>query len=250
AMVISLANDLQGVFRSTDLGATWTSMGTPALDIFAQKQGWIHGAIAVDPTDPNVVFLSGDGTVINNNKTAEIGTVVRGDASLKQPWTSVVDAGANNTAPHADSRAMVFDNGNLLEACDGGIYRLVNPNTPATRVWSSASGNLGTAEFHSVAYDPVSHVIIGGLQDNGYVVQSAPGSPTWSEFMSGDGGVVAVDSDQAAHPGTSIRYSSIQFFGDRQGVHPRTNPDNIEFFGSFSRQTVDANKVAGPAVPI
>src|SRR5262249_45584309 len=69
-------------------------------------------------------------------------------------------------------------------------------------------------------------------------------------FMSGDGGVVAVDSDQAAHPGTSIRYSSIQFFGDRQGVHPRTNPDNIEFFGSFSRQTVDANKVAGPAVPI
>jgi hypothetical protein len=250
AMVISGAGNLQGVFRSTDLGATWTSMGTPALDIFASKEGSIFGAIAADPTDPNVVFLSGDGIVINNNKTVDIGTVVRGDASLKQPWTSVVDVGANNTAPHPDSRAMVFDNGDLLEASDGGIYRLANPETPATRVWNSASGNLATAEFHSVAYDPVSHVLIGGLQDNGYVVQAAPGNPTWSEFMSGDGGVVAVDSDQAAHPGTSIRYSSIQFFGNTQGLHPKDNPQDIEYLGSFSRQTFDANNVGGTAVPI
>src|SRR5262249_28858270 len=155
---------------------------------------------------------------------------------------------ANGTAPHPDSRAMVFDNGNLLEACDGGIYRLVNPDTPATRVWTFASGNMGTAEFHSIAYDPVSHVLIGGLQDNGYVGQSAPGNSTWNELLSGDGGVVAVDSDQAAHPGTSIRYSSIQFFG--YSKQQTSDSDKIEYLGSFNRQTFDANNVAGPAVRI
>jgi photosystem II stability/assembly factor-like uncharacterized protein len=249
AMILSPSADLQGVFRSDDLGSTWTSMGTPSQNIFGQGPLYRRAMVA-DPTDPNVVLLAGEGISVPNNNLVktEPGTVVRGDASLKQPWTSVVDDGANGTAPHPDSRALVFDNGNLLDACDGGIYRLADPDTPATRVWTFASGNMDTAEFHSVAYDPVSHVIVGGLQDNGYVVQSAPGSTTWSEFLSGDGGVVAIDSDQAAHPGTSIRYSSIQFFGYAQQQTP--GPDKIEYLGSFNRQTFDANNVAGPAVRI
>jgi len=41
----------------------------------------------------------------------------------------VVCNGANGTAPHADSRVMVFDaNRNLLHADDGGINRLLNPD--------------------------------------------------------------------------------------------------------------------------
>jgi hypothetical protein len=249
ASILSLSADLQGVFRSDDLGATWTSMGIPSQDILGPGPLYTRSMVA-DPTDPNVVFLAGEGISVPNNNLVktELGTVVRGDASLNQPWTSVVGGGANGTAPHPDSRALVFDNGNLLDTSDGGIYRLANPDTPATRVWTFASGNMDTAEFHSVAYDPVSHVIVGGLQDNGYVVQSAPGSTTWTEVLSGDGGVVAVDSDQALHPGTSIRYSSVQYFGYSKQQTP--DPTKIEYLGSFNRQTFDANNVAGPAVRI
>ena len=104
---------------------------------------------------------------------------------------------------------MTFDaNGDLLQASDGGIYRLVKPNEQS-RHWVSALGNIRPTEFHSVAYDLLSRRIIGGTQDNGTPVQAAPGKDfRWSELTQGDGGVVAVDADQIAHPGTSLRYSS------------------------------------------
>jgi hypothetical protein len=96
----------------------------------------------------------------------------------------------------------------------------------------SVNGDIRTAELDSVAYDPVSNIVFGGAQDNGTLVQSAPGSPTWSEVLGGDGGHVAVDADQNVHPGTSIRYSSEQFLA------------------GFNRQTVDAHNLAGTPVAI
>src|SRR5262249_13912677 len=114
---------------------------------------------------------------------------------------------------------------------DGGIYRLMDPNVSATCHWVSVNGDLRVTEFHSVAYDPVSNIILGGSQDNGNSEQTTPGSLTWNGFQTGgDGGYVAVDSDQTRHPGTSIRYSSYQSFT------------------KLNRRIVDANNVAGPAV--
>src|SRR5262249_36789991 len=171
---VNVMGDFQGVFRSANLGATWSAMGLPGwpIDTEAQVMIW-HGAIAADPTNPNVVFVGGDAS--NNPQDGFNGKVVRGDASLKNPCESVVGKGANDTAPHADSRAMVFEaKGNLLEACDGGIFRLASPNNSSSRIWTSVSGNLGTVEFHSVAYDPVSNVVFGGTQDNGTIAQTAP----------------------------------------------------------------------------
>jgi hypothetical protein len=222
------SGDLQGVFRSTNLGASWTAMGVPADPVFPKGQGaQLHGSLVADPLNPNVVFVGGDGAFLGGPNNHEAGLTFRGDASLQDPWTSVVGRGADGTAPHADTRAMVFDaNGNILQSNDGGIYRLVNPNDPATRRWVSVNGDIHTTEFHSVAYDPVSNVVFGGTQDNGTIVQTAPGSLTGFEFSGADGGVVAVDGDQTAHPGTSIRYTSFQNFQN------------------FSRRTVDANNVA------
>jgi hypothetical protein len=229
---VNVNGDFQGVFRSPNLGASWTAMGLPSqpVDTEAQVMLW-HGAIAADPTDPNVVFLSGDAS--KTGRDGKEGNLFRGDASRQNPWQSVVGAGANGTAPHADSRAIVFEaSGNLLQACDGGVFRLVTPDNPTSRIWTSVNGNLGTAEFHSIAYDPVSHVIFGGTQDNGTIAQTAPGSSSGGWFAGGDGGFVAVDANQTAHPGTSIRYSSAQNFS------------------GFNRRSVDANNVAGSPVNI
>jgi hypothetical protein len=228
-----VGEDLAGVFRSTDQGGDWSSMGVPAVDVFQERQGLFNGAIAADPHDPNVVFLSGDGDFTRPGQI-DVGDVFRGDASLATPWSPVYSEGANGTAPHPDSCALTVDaNGNLLEATDGGIYRLVHPSVDATRHWMSVNGNLRTAELHSVAYDPVSNVVVGGAHENGIAAQQAPGQLAWIDSQNeGDGGVVAIDSDQSAHPGTSIRYSSYQFLE------------------SFTRQTVDANNVASPAVPV
>ena len=109
---------------------------------------------------------------------------------------------------------MTFDaNRDLLLANDGGVYRLLDPNLTGLRRWEPVIGTLRATELHSVAYDPLGKVVLGGTQDNGSVVQSAPGGFAWNELQGGDGGVVAVDADQQSHPGMSIRYTSFQFLG-------------------------------------
>src|SRR5262249_27791383 len=211
ADVIGRNGKLQGVFRSADLGSTWVSMGLPSLDIYADSvgPGIYHGAIVADPHDPNVVFIAGAGD-FRSGGAVETGVMVRGDVSKQNPWSSLLGNDCQGTAPHPDSRVMVFDaNGNFLQGDDGGIYRLVNSNDKNTRRWVDVNGNLATVEFHHVAYDPLSNIILGGTQDNGTPEQITPGGSTWNNIQPvGDGGVVAVDSDQTAHPGTSIRYSS------------------------------------------
>src|SRR5262249_35424325 len=140
---------------------------------------------------------------------------------------------ADGSSPHPDSRLMAFDaRGDLLQSNDGGIARLVKPNRAATRHWVSASGNIGSAEFHSIALDSLSNIVFGGTQDNGTPMQIVPGGTTWNEFFGGDGGAVGVDDDQIAHPGTSLRYTSSQFFR------------------GFNRSTWDASNTFLTSVPV
>ncbi len=185
-------------------------------------QGGNNFAILADNSDPNVVFVSGDrqpSQVNGSGKETGVfpnsigapdytGRTFRGDAS--QPAGSQfvdIDANnANNTSPHADSRDMQFDaNGNILQANDGGLYRLTNPNS-GSRTWSAVIGNLRDTEFYSIGYDSVNDTILGGTQDTGVPQQTAAGSMTWSDVTKGDGGIVAVDNTSS--PGNSIHYYS------------------------------------------
>jgi hypothetical protein len=215
AAVIARSGILTGVFRSTDFGRSWTSLGVPVPAIFPGGQGGLHGALAADPISPTVVFIAGDrqDDPFPNASGCQdyVANTFRGDAALPpvRRWQSVVCDGANGTAPHADARSMIFDrNGDLLQANDGGIYRLIDPNQAARRRWVSVIGNMRPTEFHSIAYDPLSKVVFGGTQDNGNAVQSLPGTPLWNDLTKGDGGGVAVDSDQLVHPGTTLRYTN------------------------------------------
>ena len=199
---------LNGVYRSANLGATWTALDVPAVHPGAQ--GAVNTALVADPNNPNVVYVSGDRITAG----PFTGNVARLDASLAlgAQNTFVVDAGASNTAPHADSRAMAFDaNGNLLESDDGGIYRLSNPSV-ATRAWGSVIGDLNVIEAHNLAKDTITNALIIGTQDNGTHQQQAANNPRWVLINGGDGGDVAVDSTNLG-PSGSFRYLSSQNLG-------------------------------------
>src|SRR5262249_28996736 len=124
------------VLTSSNQGETWT-----AMDPFPDKQA---NGFAADPTNPNVVF-SVEIQAAGND-------FFRGDSS--QPagsqWTLVSGAGAGGTAPHPDNRELIFDaDNNLLDANDGGIYRLVNPDDDSSlpdRKWFSVNGNMRPTE--------------------------------------------------------------------------------------------------------
>ena len=205
--VIGSANTLASVWRSPNQGASWTSMDVPV--IHNGSQGQLHFSICADPANPAVVYLAGD-RIAGSPFT---GIIFRGDASLApgSQFTSIVNANAGNTAPHADSRELVADaNGNLLEGDDGGLYRRSSPLSNAG-TWTSVIGNLATVEAHDVAYDSVAKVAMIGTQDNGTHLQSVNGSTLWQWISGGDGGDVAIDDKTTA--GQSVRYGSSQNLG-------------------------------------
>ncbi len=208
------------VYRSTNQGGAWTQM-----DSVQANTGGLFNSFVADPLNPNIVYLAG---LFTRAAFPYSGRVVRGDASLAAgtQWISIASTQAQciGTAPHTDSRAMAFTAGNrLIEGDDGGIYELniANVGSEGTSAdgggkWRSLNGDLRIAEMHSVAYDRVSRIFIGGTQDTAFVEQLTPGipvagTPGWRNTSNGDGGDAAIDF--LTLPGQSIRYGSSQEFG-------------------------------------
>lgn len=237
------SNVLASVWRSADLGVSWTQMGTPVTH--NGSQGQIHFSIAADRNDANLVYIGGD----RITSSPFTGNLFRGNAALApaSQFTTIMDGNANsgsgNTTPHADSREMVMDaNGNLIEGDDGGLYRRSSP-TLSTGTWSSVIGNLACFEAHDVAYDSVANVGMVGTQDNGTHIQSAGNSSTWTFIFGGDGGDVAVDDKSTA--GQSVRYGSSQNLGNF--FRKTYNSSNTLLSTVFPARTVLSG---GPAISV
>ncbi|MFI5378942.1 MAG: right-handed parallel beta-helix repeat-containing protein, partial [Tepidisphaerales bacterium] len=191
------------VYRSTNSGGNWTQIGG-AINVNPGNQAG-NLAVLADRNNANGVYVSGDRQP-NGPFDANI---QYGDASNNN-WNSVVDGGANNTSPHADSRDMAWAaNGDLFFACDGGVYRMINVGTSNNK-WQGAVGTLEAHEVYSVAFSAWGGIIFGN-QDTGTAETEIPNAQFGSTFTlqdctSGDGNVVAVD--ETSQPGTTYVYSS------------------------------------------
>ena len=215
-------------------GGIWEKLVGANPKVKPGGQGGLHASLAIDPITPTIVYLGGDrqdspfpnyigardfsGSLFRGNVT----TPPAGTAPSPQ-WDHLTHADniatipnggtAGSSAPHADSREMVFDaNGDIIESDDGGVYRRTNPRNN-TGDWYSLNGNLQVTEMHSVAYDNLSNIIISGNQDTGTTYQLAPDSTIWTSLSTGDGGDVVVDNILLAASDQSVRYSSYQNLG-------------------------------------
>ena len=186
--VVGSDGNLAGVFRRTSLESAWTQL-TNVPQIHFNSQGFHNTTLAAVPDDIDVFFIGGD----------QGPAVYRGEVTTTSPftidWQRVTFGDANNSAPHADTRDLVFDlNGNLLQTDDGGIYRLINPHD-ASRHWESLNNNLRATEVVGAAYDSLNDVVLAGFWDNGIAEQSAPSSGLWRSVSGGDGSAVQVEVD-------------------------------------------------------
>jgi len=181
-----------------DGGRSWVAMDQPWIE--ARGKPFFHFSLAADRTNSSYVYVGG------------VSDPVRGRAWVApgngEQWESLESTTPHNTWPHVDARNMVIDaNLDLIDVSDGGIFRRARP-LQNTGDWSSMAGNLQTAEIYSIAYDPVSRVILAGTQDNGTVYQNGPNQLAWTTFVPDDGADVQVDT--ISTPGYSVRYSSGQ----------------------------------------
>ena len=234
-----------GVFRSANGGTSWTAMDLPGTTLFGIHpggQGSVHLSIVADPGDPDLVYVGGDRQDFPNmiGATDYSGRLFRGDAAAVpgSQWVHLTHSNAlgpsgggtaSSSAPHADSREMVFDAaGELIETDDGGIYRRTSPQDN-TGDWLSIIGDIQTTELHDASYDANADIVLGGAQDTGTPAQLASNMATWFSVSTADGGDVAVDD--ISTPGFAVRYSSFQgLAGFRRQVYDAANVFQSQIF--------------------
>ena len=157
----------EGAYVSSDAGATW---GATSLGNIQATYGWYLSVVAVDPTDPDLVYMGGLSLERSRNKGGSFSTI---------------------TPPHVDQHALAFDAmGRMLSGNDGGVHR----STDEGNSWVSRNDGLGTIQFYAgLSCHPTDdHVLLGGVQDNGSN-QRTSDSSAWTQVYGGDGGWTQID---------------------------------------------------------
>jgi photosystem II stability/assembly factor-like uncharacterized protein len=173
ALIANTAYSINQFLRSTNGGTTWTAIPLPGGNIGGQ--GFYNINVAVDPTTPDIVFLSG----------ISVWKAVRNSAG---GWT-ITDVGLKI---HPDNHAFAFEPGNPLTVYagnDGGIYKSIDGGL----TWlDKINEGPCITQFEFIDHHPNSDaVVFGGTQDNG--TEQFRNSPVFYHADDGDGGACAVD---------------------------------------------------------
>ena len=258
----SIKNTAVAVYRTSNQGNSWTSMGTPTTNetvngqkyianLYSSGQYSIHGRVLVDPNNSSVIYISGDAqgpeALIQNGITTSIGgstysgRLFRGNydpITGLTTWTPITDNFANRSGPHADSRFMMIDSqGNLIQADDAGIYKLSNPQN-STGIWQSSNFNLQIGEVHNAGWNALTHTAVTSTQDNGAAAQNKANASPFIVLSGGDGGVAAVNSNIGAKQ-AALYTSSNELIGLTRTIVNSSNEG--ESYSRLQPYYVDAN---------
>jgi hypothetical protein len=119
-----------GLFWSNNPGTasgSWTAVKTPTsntLNLLNQVPE--NFAIAIDPSNSKLIYVSGDET--SKDQTTYALPVYRISVTDQTITSLSLGNTASNSFAHSDSRAITFDaSGNLILTSDGGIYLRTSP---------------------------------------------------------------------------------------------------------------------------
>lgn len=199
---------------STNGGLDWftTTVPGPAysgLQTYTGTQAWYNNILAVDPTNPNVVYAGGIDFWKSTN------------GSLS--WTQKTNwyPAAGYAYVHADHHDITFDpsNSNVMYlGTDGGIFKSTNNGG----TWMALNNNLFITQFYYGAVAPTGTTYYGGTQDNGTLKSS--GGTSWFEILGGDGGATEVDF---SNPNTIyMEYVNLAIYKSTNGGNSYTKAMN------------------------
>jgi photosystem II stability/assembly factor-like uncharacterized protein len=180
-----------GLYRSDDAGATWTKMSTDAGSIAGLSgRGWYFEKIAVDPKNPDIVYVPNVATY-RSKDGGRTWVTLRGSPGgddYHQAWVSPDDPGT------------------MILASDQGaiITRNALADNPADVTWSSWL-NQPTAQIYHVSTDyRMPYWVTGAQQDSGAVAVRSRGKfagismRDWEPI--GPGGESGSTAADPAHP--------------------------------------------------
>ncbi len=163
--------ELQGVYKSTDLGLNWTNV-TNALPNPVSTFGWYFGQIRVVPGQPNTCFVLG----VTMHRTDDGGA----------NWFQV------GSGTHVDHHAMYIlpTNPNIIyNGNDGGVAYSENMGLQFTTL-----ANMPNTQFYAITLDPNNpERLYGGSQDNGTMRTMSGQIDDYDHILGGDGFYCIVD---------------------------------------------------------
>jgi photosystem II stability/assembly factor-like uncharacterized protein len=177
ALIADSSYNVNMFYCTNNGGTSWSQISLPGGNIGGQ--GFYNLNVAVDPTTPDIVYLSG----------ISLWKAVRNTAN--NTWM-IMDIGL---AFHPDNHALAFHPTNHLviyAGSDGGIYK----SNDGGATWSDTI-NEGPCitQFEFIDQHPVfDAVILGGTQDNG--TEQFRNSPVFYHADDGDGGFCAIDPNK------------------------------------------------------
>lgn len=181
-------------FRSVALPPPGSTV--PDINKLFERQGDYDNVVAVDPTDPNLLYLAGAAIVdAEHSNLALYGCAI--DAS-KAAGPQMVYATYLGNGIHADAHCLAFetrtdgthDPSAVWVCTDGGPFCSTRQAAPDTFV----ARNDGLAVTQLTYFDhrlDTDAVVVSGCQDNGTV--RFWGEAAWYHAAPGDGGGVAID---------------------------------------------------------
>lgn len=183
---------LQGVYRLDNVNDVWKSISNVPLVLpvdQGQSQGGYDLAIAVDPQDPNLIYLGG--SYVNPDPfPASIWRCAIAPAAASYTVSQSASIGAY---AHADVHSLTHtpgDSDELWCACDGGVF--LNRAPRQSGQFASQNNGLSCLCSNFLGQHPTDpNILFTGLQDNGTACTAA--GATWTHVMGGDGGYCVVN---------------------------------------------------------
>ncbi len=167
---------LLDIFKTTDGGQSWTRLTNPQDQDIYFNYSWYCLALAVHPTDPNMVFIGSVG----------IGYSLDGG----QSWQVMQGPG------HVDRHIFAFDpfdDTRFIVGSDGGLHEGYTGETPI-RTIESLNNGLNITQFYTGSYHPTEDIVMGGTQDNGTLL-SSENTQAFQHIFGGDGSFNIINPD-------------------------------------------------------
>lgn len=198
----------EGIARSTDGGATFTTRSMTALG----GVSIYFNTLWVSPTDPD--FLVAGGLQLHKS--------VNGGTTFTQITAGNILTLSPSVQPHTDQHCVVshpnFNGGTnkIVYVCnDGGVFRTNDITMASTSSgWERKELTYQTTQYYGVAGNAANNLIYGGTQDNGSL-RLRSSNPTQADLPAeGDGGFAAIDPTNPSYCYGEYQNLQIHRFSD------------------------------------
>jgi photosystem II stability/assembly factor-like uncharacterized protein len=208
---------------SNNGGLTWASKSTTAVD---PGQFGYNSYIYAAPNDANTIYI-GTRDVYKSDNGGDSWTNLTKNFVFR-PSNNDYPYGPFSSTSHPDQHAFAFapnDPNTLYIGNDGGISK----SSDGGASFISLNASLTLTQFVGISMHPNDPSIsYGGTQDNGTQLR-IPGTNTWREFSSGDGGRSIVNAANPSMVFTTYIYGRVNRFTNNGQTFSATIANNPTF---------------------